>query len=57
MESEGEKSATQTVLKYNDELKLIYNYDNYIGFVKVNESVVNYVHHCVNKLEEKNLCN
>ena len=57
MESEGEKSATQTVLKYNDELKLIYNYDNYIGFVKVNESVVNYVHHCVNKLEKKNLCN
>jgi hypothetical protein len=56
MESEGEKSATQTVLKY-DELKLIYNYDNYIGFVKVNESVVNYVHHCVNKLGKKNLCN
>ena len=56
MASEGEKSATQTVLKYNDELKLIYNYDNYIGFVKVNESVINYIHHCVTK-EKKNLCN
>jgi hypothetical protein len=53
MESEGEQSATQTVLKYNDELKLIYNYDNYIGFVKVNESVINYIHHCVTKVGKK----
>ena len=53
MDSEGEKSATQTVLKYNDELKLIYNYDNYIGFVKANESVINYIYHCVTKGEKK----
>ena len=53
MDSEGEKSATQTVLKYNDELKLIYNYDNYIGFVKVNELVINYIHHCVTKEKNK----
>jgi hypothetical protein len=51
--SEGEQSATQTVLKYNDELKLIYNYDNYIGFVKANEPVINYIHHCVIKVEEE----
>ena len=42
----------QTVLKYNDELKLIYNYDNYIGFVKDNEKVINYIHHCVTKVEK-----
>jgi hypothetical protein len=53
MVSEGEKSAIQTVLKHNDELKLIYNYDNYIGFVKENESVINYIHHCVIKVEKK----
>ena len=52
MVSEGEKSAVQTVLKYNDELKLIYNYDNYIGFVKDNEQVINYIHHCVTKVEK-----
>jgi hypothetical protein len=53
MMSEGEQSATETVLKYNDELKLIYNYDNYIGFVKANESVINYIYHCVTKGEKK----
>ena len=47
MESEGEQSATQAVLKYNDDLKLIYNYDNYIGFVKANESVINYIRRIV----------
>jgi hypothetical protein len=44
-----ENSAVQTVLKHNDELKLIYNYDNYIGFVKANEKSINYVYHCVNR--------
>ena len=55
MLSEGEKLAIQTVLKHNDELKLIYNYDNYIGFVKENESVINYIHHCVIKVENKKM--
>ena len=50
MVSEGEQSATQAVLKYNDDLKLIYNYDNYIGFVKANESVINYIHRKVKKI-------
>jgi hypothetical protein len=45
----GENSAVETVLKHNDELKLIYKYDNYIGFVKANEKAINYVYHCVNR--------
>jgi hypothetical protein len=45
----GENSAVEAVLKHNNELKLIYNYDNYIGFVKSNEKAINYVYHCVNK--------
>ena len=45
----GENSAVEAVLKHNNELKLIYNYDNYIGFVKSNEKEINYVYHCVNK--------
>ena len=48
-ENLGENSAVETVLKHNDELKLIYNYDNYIGFVKANERAINYVYHCVNR--------
>ena len=48
-ENLGENSAVETVLKHNDELKLIYNYDNYIGFVKANEKAINYVYHCVNR--------
>jgi hypothetical protein len=45
----SENSAVETVLKHNDELKLIYNYDNYIGFVKANEKSINYVYRCVNR--------
>jgi hypothetical protein len=48
-ENLGENSAVETVLKHNDELKLIYNYDNYIGFVKANENAINYICHCVNR--------
>ena len=48
-ENLGENSAVETVLKHNDELKLIYNYDNYIGFVKANEKPINYVYHCINR--------